>query len=655
MKNKNEYIKEIDVLRAISVLAVLFYHLYENVIPFGYLGVDVFFVISGFVVTRSLISKNVESPYRTVVNFFKRRIRRLLPPLIITILLTFLLTIFFIPFKQSHHDLFLMTGIYSLFGLSNIQLNEQIGSYFGDLSGQNPFTHTWSLAVEEQFYFFYIFLFVILTKNRNYSFKKLQLSIIFFTFVSLFLYLQDNILNIGKSFFLFPYRYWEIGLGCLLALNMNRVEVLKSKPIALFSLTTIFFLFFVSVTSYSFVFNILIVLASLLFLSNIRDLTYLKIFFQNRLLIYIGKLSYSLYLFHWPIIVFSKNNLPSSPIFIFAQVILTFLLSIIIYEVIEKKKNINFLTPSRILLLNFILAISIYGFYKYDKLVYLGKSHWNPNIYMCDKSKMPNTLIIGDSHTRSLAVAIAKATDNDCYHRAEDFTIFTYDPIGLDANTKEPLMEINFKDLDKVKSFIKKERVKNLVIEHYLQGAFSSQDMSYQSRAWLIGSYISLDKEKIKDYKTALLYFTQQVLSISQEFPSLKIFLLLPLADFNWRGHGGGLDGNLCHKEWFRPFPKQNERCKQFLTPESISIKKLEVRRSHINEALRNLSSQANNITLIDPVPAICSKTRCSTHDKWNNTLYNDDDHINYNGAIRLAPLFKKYLVDTSSKSIDMK
>ena len=148
---KQNYRDEIDGLRAFAVIAVIINHFNKDILPGGYLGVDIFFVISGYVITSSLSGR--KSKTLDFYQVFERRIKRLIPALIPFTLITGLLVCFFNPFPS----VTLKTGITSLFGLSNIYLLKQSTDYFADSTQLNAFTHTWSLDLEEQFYFYFLF------------------------------------------------------------------------------------------------------------------------------------------------------------------------------------------------------------------------------------------------------------------------------------------------------------------------------------------------------------------------------------------------------------------------------------------------------------------------------------------------------------------
>ena len=164
-RTTNQYRKDIQGLRGVSVLMVFLYHFnigFDN----GYLGVDVFFVISGYVITKSLI--NTPKNFDGLISFYIRRVKRLLPSLLIVLIFTTALATLFIPPKYLYE--IMEIGQYSIFGLSNWILISNSIDYFALTGSENIYTHTWSLAVEDQFYFLIapILIFIVNKNIKNF-------------------------------------------------------------------------------------------------------------------------------------------------------------------------------------------------------------------------------------------------------------------------------------------------------------------------------------------------------------------------------------------------------------------------------------------------------------------------------------------------------
>ncbi len=141
------YIAGIDGLRAIAVLSVVLYHLEDTLLPGGFTGVDVFFVISGYVISKSLASSDTTSIRAFLLGFYKRRMLRILPALLVCLMVTSVVTAIFIPDGWLSR-LNNWTGLWAFFGVSNFYLVHAADGYFTGGIPFNPFIHTWSLAVE---------------------------------------------------------------------------------------------------------------------------------------------------------------------------------------------------------------------------------------------------------------------------------------------------------------------------------------------------------------------------------------------------------------------------------------------------------------------------------------------------------------------------
>ena len=151
----------IEFLRGISVISVILYHYFPKIFPLGYLGVDIFFVISGYVITNSLSSK--KSSWATLKNFYYKRIHRLLPILYVVLIFTLFISIIF---DTPHATKNIAQGIIAtVLYLANIFYYTEI-DYFDTFQANSPLVHTWSLSLEEQFYIFFPIIMLVLRKNK---------------------------------------------------------------------------------------------------------------------------------------------------------------------------------------------------------------------------------------------------------------------------------------------------------------------------------------------------------------------------------------------------------------------------------------------------------------------------------------------------------
>ncbi len=311
------YIPGIDGLRAVAVLAVMLYHLMETLLPGGFTGVDVFFVISGYVVSGSL-SRDSGKPFPAyLLDFYARRIRRIFPALVVVLLVTGLLATLFIPrsWLSSSSQL---TGLYAFFGLSNFALVNFNDGYFSPRVDFNPYTHTWSLAVEEQFYLTFplIFFFWLAAQNHTGRVRRaLGYVLMAATVASLIFSVYQTRSAADKAFYFLPSRFWELGAGALLfiahAKGHLRVQKPAGKTVFLLAGTVLAMAGFVlaSKSAFPFPWALLPVAATLVLIAALVDRhqsTRIQKVFEHPLAVYVGKRSYSLYLWHWPVYVLMR-------------------------------------------------------------------------------------------------------------------------------------------------------------------------------------------------------------------------------------------------------------------------------------------------------------------------------------------------------------
>jgi peptidoglycan/LPS O-acetylase OafA/YrhL len=217
----DEYRLDINGLRAVAVLAVMVNHFSRPMLPSGNLGVDLFFVISGYVITASLSRDKSTGLKQFLANFYAKRAKRLLPALVACIIPSAILICLFNPWPQAD----IKTGIGALFGVSNLWLYFQDVNYFGKSAELNVFTQTWSLGVEEQFYFIFPFFvwFSGFTKASRSGARNLALIVIPLLLLSLIAFTFLARTNPAASFFLVTSRFWELAAGCLAYLTTAHV------------------------------------------------------------------------------------------------------------------------------------------------------------------------------------------------------------------------------------------------------------------------------------------------------------------------------------------------------------------------------------------------------------------------------------------------
>jgi len=288
------------------VAAVMVNHFNRNILPGGYLGVDIFFVISGYVITSSLLGRSSRNLKEFMVGFYMRRTKRLLPALCVFVLVMSIAICLFNPVPE----LSLWTGLTSLFGLSNLYLLKQSTDYFAQSTELNVFTHTWSLGVEEHFYILFPILiwFSGFGQQKTNGSRNLFLVVGLLTISSLiaFLYLYST--NQPAAYFLMPSRFWEMSAGCLLFIGFQKrasIEQLLEKvpPLLVLALIMLVMYLPMSMASAS---TILVVSLSSILIASLKKKTGAFKVFTNPNVVYIGLISYSLYLWHWGVLSISR-------------------------------------------------------------------------------------------------------------------------------------------------------------------------------------------------------------------------------------------------------------------------------------------------------------------------------------------------------------
>ena len=325
-------LNHIQSLRAISVLFVFFYHLKSSIFQNGFLGVDIFFVISGLVITLKLYENYNKTNKINIKEFFIKRVKRIYPVLIFFLLTTFLIILIFSPIDTQLSRF--KTFIFALFGLSNLSYLITKNDYF-DTVFKDPFHHTWSLGVEEQFYIVYPFLLTVFFFLFKKQVSKIILTLIFLIIVGVyttFYYSEDRILIFYLPFF----RFWQFLFGGLIFFLLTKYKK-ENSLVSLLSFFMIFLIVFSQNSLNEFYKLFLVTFFSGIFLLFYNKKNFLNFFFNNKKIIYLGNISYSLYLWHLPIIYFYDLYFVNSLIRIPIIFIISLFISSLSYKFIEQK------------------------------------------------------------------------------------------------------------------------------------------------------------------------------------------------------------------------------------------------------------------------------------------------------------------------------
>ncbi len=504
-KAKIEYRPEIDGLRAIAVLAVIVYHAPTvtingfSLFKGGYLGVDIFFVISGYLITSIIIKEIKQYGSFSFKNFYERRIRRIIPVLFFVVLISFYFSYLFL----------LPTNLidYSRSSLSTLFFGSNFYFYFLNLDYsqftglKKPLLHTWSLSIEEQFYIFYPAVLLITYKKFNKHFIPILWAIFLISFLISVIQTEKNQI---LSFYSIHSRIWEFCLGALASIYIFKKKLNFSNSFKIFApLLGIILIFFSLILidhkyKHPSYFTLLPTLGTFLIIlfSSKNDLVTKTL--SSKVLVSIGLISYSLYMWHYPIFAYADlvqfvegydigKNLFTITFFIF----LIFTISIFSYFFLERpfrNKTLKFKHVSLILMS--VLAICIFlnfytlknegkinsentnfeslikntmvnqecKFYSDKKDNFFNEKKQRIKFEKCKKKYKKFVLVIGDSHAGNLYNAIAKSSDYEFI-------------LGLIKHACRPSKKEKCQ-FDAAENFISSERtsIKQVIVTH--KGSF---------------------------------------------------------------------------------------------------------------------------------------------------------------------------------------
>ena len=353
--NKSKYLPSIDSLRALAVLAVIIYHVDVNYLPGGFLGVDLFFVLSGYLISSLIIKEYRKTGSLNLYNFYIRRARRLLPAVYFMITVGLVVMVLFneVLLRKSHLD-----AIFGYIYSSNWWYIFHKLDYFDSFGAQSPFKHLWSLAIEEQFYMIFPLLFLLVngkkkskdgTYKLNKNFLYVVLGLILVSLIAHILLFDIN--NISRIYFGTDTRAFSLLVGVVGAIlyPMERlhakVTLQQNMVYSVVSLVSIATL--ITVMIYTSEYNTLLyrggfllvaILGLIVIISSGKQHTLMSRLLSFKPVVFIGKISYSLYLWHFPVLVLTT---PVSEIgnpnifFVILRIVLTFAVAIVSYVFVE--------------------------------------------------------------------------------------------------------------------------------------------------------------------------------------------------------------------------------------------------------------------------------------------------------------------------------
>ncbi len=437
----SNYRADIDGLRAIAVLSVLGFHAFPDVFHSGFIGVDIFFVISGFLISNIILKDLAEENF-SFLDFYSRRIKRIFPALLLVLSCSFVIA-WFVLLPNELKELGKHIAAGAGFGSNFVLLNES--GYFDNHSDTKPLLHLWSLGIEEQFYFVWPFLLYLTWKTK----KNVLLLISVVLFISF-------ILNVGRihnhaiSVFYSPQsRFWELLIGAALAyliLEKSSHYIWQDESKSVHQITknafaicgTVFlsaaYLLLTKDKRFPGWWALLPTFGTALIISSGSHTWLNRVVLSNRILVWIGLISFPLYLWHWPLLSFARimqNEKPSAEIRIVAlllSVVLAWLTFIFLEKPIRhdklhennSKKLFCYKFKKPAILMLAMIVIGYIGYNAYSRDGYQFRSSFkkfeqqNNGFNWDDAAKYANAakddppnikrdvLLIGDSHAQAI-------------------------------------------------------------------------------------------------------------------------------------------------------------------------------------------------------------------------------------------------------------
>ena len=658
MDSKIKYRPDIDGLRGIAVLLVVFYHfekifLETKVFQGGFVGVDIFFVISGYLISTLLFRELKISKKISFYDFYVRRIKRILP--VLSVVIIFILITTYLIFIPEKYTITVKSAVSSWFFFSNLFFWKKLSTYHAEESVNIPLLHTWSLSVEEQFYILFpIFLFLIFKYFKN----KLLISIFCTTVLSLILSTYASFNYPSANFYFLPTRVWEILFGSIIAyfeIFKNRKFTLNKFKVFLTLLSLFLIILFANQANEHIFHPSIITLIPILSVSVLICYCGEKNFITNKILtskflVYKGLISYSLYLWHYPIFVLIKNlNIEFKSFYVVSIVILisTFLISSLSYHLIERpfrNKILNLkLILSPVIIFSFIIIFLNFKNFdylnnssKYSKELRstFGQLNKKINCYkefseygFCvlgknDPNNQIDIVMLGDSVLNRIVNDLNENLSEKKYrvvNLSRGGSLYT--PFGRYINPKNGKNRVN-EDQDRNRTeYLEKNLKKKIIIigakyrQHLIDYNFIYTNDFNQNISFL---KLMFFKEKIfqKGTKKALKYFEKKINKLLEKN---IVILIYPFPEYDFHYIQSVHVNNLLNNNLSFKTKSLELNLKEY-TDKNLAVLKL----------FDNLNHK--NLYIIFPQNIFCNLEKC-TFAKDRQPFYYDQIHLTELGA----------------------
>ena len=644
-----KYRADIDGLRAIAVLSVVGFHAFPSWVRSGFIGVDIFFVISGFLIS-SIIFDNLERNRFSFIEFYSRRINRIFPALMV-VLAACLAFGWFMLFPDEYTQL----GKHIAGGagfVSNFLLSSENG-YFDNPSAKKPLLHLWSLGIEEQFYIVWPLLLALVWKSRRgFVAVTATIAVISFAF-NIYATNKDPV----AAFYSPISRFWELMLGGLLAYAVlhkpDLIQRHKDAQSILGSLLTAIGLVFLDKESaFPGWWALLPTLGAFLLISGGPKAWLNRHVLANKWLVFVGLISYPIYLWHWPMLSFARiveGEIPSREIRI-AAVLISMILAWMTYRLIEKPVRYGRHGMTKIAVLCALMT-SI-GFAGLGVYLHAGSNFMNDigkaqdlfekpahythcsagpiKLSYCSLSsnRPPTYAIFGDSHAAHLFPGIAEQDKKDTWLLIGNYSCPPIVGIRVKPPPSLP-QDCQQRSEEALEAILKLQSIHTVIFSftntYTSDTAFSAREKAANFDSFSIQFFRPGDvtaTDKVGLFYTAL---EQTIAALEQRGKSVIVAIDVPELPFFPRD---------CLRKSM--FPGVNDPC---VLPTADALES----QRNLRKMLNRLVLEHPKVRLYDPFNLFCDKEKCNFENK-DMLFYRDSDHLSLRGSRFVAQDFLGWL-----------
>lgn len=636
-----QFRNNINALRALAVIAVVLFHFKIGGFEGGFTGVDIFFVISGFLMTGIIFTGLGEGKF-SLLSFYASRARRIIPALSVLCVALMVFGFVYLPLDD-YRDL-LRTVKSSLLFSSNFSFAKG-GSYFDAPLHENWLLHTWSLSVEWQFYILYPVILMGLVKYFGHN--KTRLVLVGLGACSLIASVVVTNSHPVFAFYMLPTRAWEMIAGGLvflfpIALSRGTRQVFEGVGLATILAGIYFF-------SEKYLWPGYLAVVPVLGTALVLYANTNSVFSSNTALQYAGKISYSVYLWHWPVVVFLYTcGLLDSAFHVAGGIMLSFALGALSFHLVESKVKKITSAPRAILkyggsAVSFVVVAAVtaslvkdhpeirFAFVDLGQPEYVSKFYTQecqPNAFEAADCKLGTgdvyVILFGDSHAQSTAAAIQVENDGASLSWARGGC-----PTLTEFEMQDKELERKCRGFNELKFSALKESYLGVPVVLFSRTALytnNSRDNGF--RVYFNGDKNQSTDEFKKSFNTE---YAKTVCSIAENHP---VYIVRPIPEMPFSVYKGlnlqmrilGSKGDI-----------------------SIPLADYEKRTHAANEAIDFAAKQCNAV-VIDPTPSLCPGGQCMGS-KAGVPFYFDDNHLVDSGNEQLRSVFKNFFEGQASSS----